>query len=130
MNSTTQERPDDNSLEMLDRCLGIMRESMMRKTPSGERGAGQSGSIAMAQAFLNVCLNEGRSLSEIAESGGQPISTMSRHLLDLGPRDRNRNEGLKLVDQTESPDDARRRIYTLTPNGKLLKSEISKALES
>lgn len=52
---------------------------------------------SMIEAFLLVAMNEGCSLREIVQLSGKPQSTMSRHLLDLGERNRNREPGLGLL---------------------------------
>jgi DNA-binding MarR family transcriptional regulator len=44
--------------------------------------------IQMAASFLLVAKNEGKSLRELCDLSGVAQSTMSRHLLDLGERNR------------------------------------------
>ena len=92
-------------------------------------GDSQSPSTALVQSFLAVCLNEGRSLTEIAEGMGQAVSTTSRHLLDLGPRRRDRSPGMGLIDQEVDPMESRRKLYTLTDKGRRLKAQMIGALE-
>jgi DNA-binding MarR family transcriptional regulator len=53
--------------------------------------------IQMAASFLLVAKNEGKSLRELCDLSGVAQSTMSRHLLDLGERNRRFGEGLGLV---------------------------------
>ncbi len=127
--TTSIETVERKTLLAFDRALGIIRDATVRKAVPGERGSGQSGSIAMAQTFLTVCMSEGLSLTQIAENSGQPVSTASRHMLDLGPRDRHREPGFMLVDQRDDPADSRRKLYTLSARGKALKSRILKAME-
>jgi hypothetical protein len=52
---------------------------------------------SMIEAFLLVALNEGCSLRDIVELSGKPQSTISRHILDLGERNRRMGPGLGLV---------------------------------
>jgi DNA-binding MarR family transcriptional regulator len=73
---------------------------------------------SMIEAFLLVALNEGCSLRDIVELSGRPQSTMSRHLLDLGERNRRMEPGLGLVDWRIAPEELRRKEYYLTPKGR------------
>ena len=75
---------------------------------------------SMIEAFLLVALNEGCSLRDIVELSGKPQSTMSRHLLDLGERNRKMEPGLGLVAWRIAPDELRRKEYYLTPKGRAL----------
>jgi DNA-binding MarR family transcriptional regulator len=74
----------------------------------------------MIEAFLLVALNEGSSLRDIVELSGKPQSTMSRHLLDLGERNRRMEQGLDLVAWRIAPEELRRKEYYLTPKGRAL----------
>jgi DNA-binding MarR family transcriptional regulator len=76
--------------------------------------------IQIAVSFLTVALFEGRSLREYSELLGQAQSTMSRHLLDLGARNRLKEEGFMLIEQRPDQMDLRRNVYTLTPKGRQL----------
>jgi DNA-binding MarR family transcriptional regulator len=75
---------------------------------------------SMIEAFLLVALNEGCSLRDIVELSGKPQSTVSRHLLDLGERNRKMEPGLGLVAWRIAPDELRRKEYSLTPKGRSL----------
>jgi DNA-binding MarR family transcriptional regulator len=75
---------------------------------------------SMIEAFLLVALNESCSLRDIVELSGKPQSTVSRHLLDLGERNRKMEPGLGLVAWRIAPDELRRKEYTLTPKGRSL----------
>jgi DNA-binding MarR family transcriptional regulator len=73
---------------------------------------------SMIEAFFLVAMNEGCSLKDVVELSGKPQSTISRHLLDLGEFNRNREPGLGLVAWRVSPMELRRKEYYLTPKGK------------
>ena len=73
---------------------------------------------SMIEAFLLVALNEGCSLRDVVKMSGKPQSTMSRHLLDLGERNRKMEPGLGLVAWRIAPDELRRKEYFLTPKGR------------
>lgn len=81
---------------------------------------------SMIEVFLLVAMNEGCSLRDIVELSGKPQSTMSRHLLDLGERNRRMEPGLGLVAWRTCPSELRRKEYYLTPKGRgLLKKILS-----
>jgi DNA-binding MarR family transcriptional regulator len=75
---------------------------------------------SMIEAFLLVALNEGCSLRDIVELSGKPQSTVSRHLLDLGERNRKMEPGLGLVEWRIAAEELRRKEYRLTPKGRSL----------
>ena len=75
---------------------------------------------SMISAFLLVALNEGCSLREVVEMSGKPQSTVSRHLLDLGERNRKGEPGLRLVAWRIAQEELRRKEYYLTPKGRAL----------
>ena len=83
---------------------------------------------ALVQAFVIVALGEGKSLTELAKDLGSSASTVSRHLLDLGERNRKMEPGYGLVDRRVDPMELRKNIYTLTPRGKLLAASIIDAM--
>jgi DNA-binding MarR family transcriptional regulator len=77
-------------------------------------------SFQMAHTFIAVALDEGKSMSEYALKLGLPQSTVSRHLLDLGPRNRKKGPGLELLRPERDPEDFRRWTQHLTPKGREL----------
>lgn len=83
----------------------------------------------VVQAFLAVAVNEGRTLTELAEALGTNVSTASRQLLDLGDRNRKMEDGYKLVDRQADPMNLRVNRYTLTPKGKLLIQELAEIMK-
>lgn len=74
-------------------------------------------SVPQAHVLFTVAEYEGRSLREYAELTGNPMSSMSRHLLDLGALDRRHEPGLDLIEQWQNPQDRRSNVYRLTPKG-------------
>lgn len=80
--------------------------------------------VQLAQTLLLVAIRVQASTSEIHHGTQWRISTVSRHLLDLGPRDRHGMEGLGLVEQMPHPTDPRRGFYRLTPKGRELVNRI------
>jgi DNA-binding MarR family transcriptional regulator len=83
----------------------------------------------MLQTFMTVAMNEGKSLTEIAQLVSSNISTTSRHLLELGERNRRMEPGFNLVARTTDPMNLRQNAYTLTPKGKLLLDAVIKIME-
>ncbi len=81
-------------------------------------------SAGAAEAFLLVCLYEGASLTDLCRISGQPQSTMSRNLLDLGPRARNEQPGLGLVRWRHPIEELRRKEYFLTARGRALRDRV------
>jgi DNA-binding MarR family transcriptional regulator len=75
---------------------------------------------SMIDAFLIVAMNEGCSLRDAVAMSGKPQSTISRHLLDLGERNRKKEPGLGLVAWRIAPDELRRKEFYLTPKGRAL----------
>lgn len=84
----------------------------------------ESMQIQLAMTFLMVAMHEGCSLTDIYKQTGWAISTISRHLLDLGERNRNKNPGLNLVESRRDPMELRKNIYTLTPRGRKLAGKL------
>ena len=83
-----REVTDDQRMQagILARLLGALISGM--KT----RGH-KSPPVSLIEAFLLVCLEEGLSVEDYAARGKIPYVTMSRHLLDLGDRNRKRGAG-------------------------------------
>jgi len=77
-------------------------------------------SVQSAISFLFLAQFEGHSLREYSEMLDVPQSTMSRHLLDLGPRLRDMSPGYGLIEQSIGVDDMRKRAYKLTAKGRAL----------
>lgn len=79
------------------------------------------------QAYLLVAQKEGLSVSEYAKRAGISGTTMSRNLLDMGERDRNYDEGAGLIVGRENVMNRREKLYSLTPKGRALLANITKA---
>lgn len=79
-------------------------------------------------AFLHVAADEGKSLSDYVSAAGLPQSTISRQLNDLGRLNREREEGLMLVDDRFAPESLKEKQKFLTPKGKELVKRVLKAL--
>lgn len=80
--------------------------------------------VRMVHTLFTVALNEGLSLVDYMRLAGAPQSTMSRHLLDLGPVNRDRRPGYGLIQIKTDPNDRRRNVYTLSPAGWALITKI------
>ena len=105
------------NLRKLHRLLGILR-TVSPTLP-----------VQVAQSLILVALNEGKTLTELATLAGAKQSTMSRHLLDLGHRNRNMEPGHGLVVRTDDPMDLRSVRFTLSEKGKLLLQDVVKLME-
>lgn len=75
-------------------------------------------------SLLTVALKEGLTVDEYAKRAGISATTMSRHLLDLGPVDRNGAPGRGLVDGRTNITNQREKIYGLTPKGRELLAKV------
>lgn len=84
--------------------------------------------LQYVRAFLLVALDEGRGVGEYAEKAGVSMTVMSRHLLDIGDRNRHKEEGFGLVTQRPDPMELRKHQAMLTPKGKALAHKIIRAL--
>ena len=106
---------DETQLRNLLRICDLFRE---------QPGASPNVPLAVLEAFLLVCLYEGASLKDLCDLSGQAQSTLSRHLLDLGERNRKKEPGLKLVAWRHPPEELRRKEYYLTAKGKALRDRM------
>lgn len=68
--------------------------------------------------FLLVCEHEGKGVSEYAQLADVAPTVMTRHLLDIGDRNRHREEGFGLVSQIRDAFDLRRHHSKITAFGK------------
>jgi DNA-binding MarR family transcriptional regulator len=75
-------------------------------------------------SFLLVAMEEGLSVGEYAERAKVSASVMSRHLLDIGQRNRHMEAGFGLVDYRPNPIELRKHEYFLTPKGRALAHQI------
>jgi hypothetical protein len=79
-------------------------------------------------AFLQVCLEEGEGTLEYARRTGVSPSVMSRHLLDIGDRNRHMKEGFGLVTQRQDPLNLSRHQQMLTAKVSGIAHQIARAL--
>lgn len=107
------------ALKKIDSLLSQFRSSIDPNIPA-----------QMLQTFMAVAMNEGQSLTKIAEVVSANLSTASRHLLELGDRNRKMEPGYGLVARTPDPMNLRQNAYSLTPKGKLLLANILKIMEA
>jgi len=85
--------------------------------------------LQYVHTFLLVARNEGLSLREYAEQAGVANSVMSRHLQDIGDRNRAMEPGFGLVTYRPHPMELRKHEYFLTPVGKALAHKIARTME-
>lgn len=78
--------------------------------------------------FLLVCEEEGLSVGDYAERAGVSKSVMSRHILDIGDRDRYMEEGFGLVTTRSDPLELRKKQVLLTDKGRALAHKLSRAM--
>lgn len=80
--------------------------------------------------FLMVATNEGKGVVGYAKDAGVSPTVMTRHLLDIGDRNREREQGFGLVTQERDVQDLRRHHARITPRGKALMHKIITALKT
>lgn len=104
--------------------LALIRD-LLRAIPAIRR-ARATITASGIEAFLLVAQKEGLSVGEYARQASLSVTTMSRHLLDLGERDRNYEEGAGLVEGRENPMNRREKLYFLTHKGRALLASIQR----
>lgn len=85
--------------------------------------------LQYVRAFLLVAMYEGKSVQEYADMANVSQTTMSRHLGDIGARNRHMEPGLELVTVSMDPMDQRRHIVALTNKGKMILRDMADAME-
>jgi len=80
-------------------------------------------------AFLLVAEEEGLGVGDYAKRAGVSVSVMSRHLLDIGERNRNMTAGFGLVTYRANPLELRKHEYMLTDKGRALLHQIHRQME-
>lgn len=80
------------------------------------------------RAFLLVALEEGLGVNEYAQRSGVSQSVMSRHLLDLGERNRYMKAGFGLLTQRPDPLELRKQQTFLTDKGRTIAHRIIREL--
>ena len=86
--------------------------------------------MSYVTAALLIALDEGLGASEYADKLGVSVSVMTRNILDIGERNRQRGDGLGLVTQERDLLDLRKHRSRLTPRGKKLMHDILDALKT
>lgn len=79
--------------------------------------------------FLLVALDEGDGPTEYARKAGVSKSVMSRHLLDIGDRNRHMEEGFGLITQRPDPMNLRTHQAMLAADGKNLAQKVLRSLK-
>ena len=80
--------------------------------------------------FLTVVVKEGQTVTEYAEKAGVPQTVMTRHLLEIGDRSRDKEKGLGLVTQKADMNDLRKhRAYVTTLGKSTMNKVINAALQ-
>jgi DNA-binding MarR family transcriptional regulator len=80
-------------------------------------------------AFLLVAEEEGLGVGDYAKRAGVSVSVMSRHLLDIGERNRDMEEGFGLVTYRANPMELRKHEYMLTDKGRAMAHQIKRQWE-
>jgi DNA-binding MarR family transcriptional regulator len=80
-------------------------------------------------SFLTVAEKEGRPVSGYATEVGLLKPVMTRHLLDLGERDRHGGEGMNVIEQRRDRQDLRIIRSFISEKGATLLSKVRRAWE-
>jgi DNA-binding MarR family transcriptional regulator len=80
-------------------------------------------------SFLAVAEKEGRPVNEYANDVGVYKPVMTRHLLDLGERDRHGGEGMNIIEQRRDRQDLRINRSFINEKGAALLSKVRRAWE-
>jgi DNA-binding MarR family transcriptional regulator len=75
--------------------------------------------------FLTAAKLEGGSLREIAQASGAKMTTASRYLSNLSPKDAYRPAGLNLLIARENPMNRRMKVIRLTDEGNRVLAALS-----
>ncbi|MGO4511570.1 hypothetical protein AB4Z51_31635 [Bradyrhizobium sp. 2TAF36] len=80
-------------------------------------------------SFLTVAEKEGRPVNEYAGEVGIYKAVMTRHLLDLGERDRRGGEGMNIIEQKRDRKDLRVNRSFISEKGANLLSKVRRTWE-
>jgi DNA-binding MarR family transcriptional regulator len=83
----------------------------------------------LISTFATIARHPGKAVKEYADMEGVSKSVMSRHILDLGERNRRMEPGFGLVQAIPHPMELRKHEVTLTPKGHRFALEICRMLE-
>ena len=78
--------------------------------------------------FLLVAMDEGKSVGEYAAKAGVSQSVMSRHLLDIGERNRHMEEGFGLIQYRPNPMELRKHEVFLSDKGRAIAHQMVRQL--
>lgn len=87
-------------------------------------------SVGQAAVFVAVAADEGKSMTEYSRLVEVPEATMSRTLLDLGPRHRDKSPGFGLLTRENDEQDLRRFVYKLSPTGRGLRTRLYNVMQA
>ncbi len=86
--------------------------------------------LSYVTAALLVAIEEGKGVAEYARKINISPTVMTRNLLDIGERNRRREEGYGLVTQERDVFDLRKHNAKVTPKGKALLHKVMAALSA
>ncbi len=92
---------------------------------SNERGTMP---MQYVQSFLIVAEYQGLGVTDYARRANVEVSVMSRHLLDIGKRNRDMEPGFGWVDYRNNPMELRKKEYFLTDKGRALIHQFKRQL--
>lgn len=84
--------------------------------------------LQMLRMFLLVCLHEGEGATALAKRAEVADTVASRHLTDMGPLNRYKEEGYKIVDVSVNPLNRRERPATLTIRGRSFAQKLARVV--
>lgn len=85
--------------------------------------------IGHVHLLILVSLNEGKSVSELAELSKGKLSSVSRYLLDMSHKVRSGGPGYNLITREPDAHDLRKYVFRLTPAGRALVGQVEALLE-
>ena len=84
--------------------------------------------LQYVRTFMLVCLDPGLSVTEYAQRAGVSQTVMSRHLLDIGDRNRYMGPGFGLITKRTNPMNLRQQEVLLTDKGKQVAHKMARTL--
>jgi DNA-binding MarR family transcriptional regulator len=100
----------------------------LRRAMEPWRDIRQTMPLQYVYTFLLVATYEGKGVQEYADLAGVGQTTMSRHLLDLGARNRHMKAGFGLVESRAADTDLRKHRIALTPKGRALARRLAEVM--
>lgn len=86
--------------------------------------------LSYVLTYLQVAAEEGRGVNDYAADAGIAASVMTRNLLDVGDRNRAREEGLGLITQERDLFDLRKHNAKITAKGRTRMREMMHAIRT